>query len=347
MIYEEDLEDLEKLFGTNELDISRSLSFSRLSDFDRNGPKALEKRTITKSHALMIGSLVDDMINENININDIYYRFDGQKPSATLGKLTNIILDNYNQLPSKQKVLEIVKNNNFWSSTKDEEKLKLKYDDTQFWDYLKSMYNSKGRIVVTTPDFILADELSIIVKTHNFTKHIFEKRNKKQIYYQQQFEITYNGIILKGIIDIIIVDNKNKTITLIDLKTGKDDSLDFINSFIKYRYYLQESIYIKAFESICKSLNLNPELYTLKPFNFLYISKSERVPLLYEVPEKWHNAALNGFTTSYGYEYRGLNKLIEDVKWHLDNKVFDMPRKIYDTEGHLTLNDNFIKLMDE
>lgn len=348
MVYEDDdLEDLDRLFGKNELDSSRMFSFSRLSDFDRNGPVALIKRSVKKTHSLMIGSLVDDMVNEDIDINDIYFRYDGEKPTATLGKLTNIILDNYTKLPNKKEVLNIVKKNGYWSNTKNEETLMQKFDIPAFWDYLKTMFNSKDKIIVTTNDFILADDLATTVKTHDFTKDLFKPKKNVKVFYQIKFDIKYNNIIIKGVIDIVIIDYKNKTITLIDLKTGKDNALEFSNSFIKYRYYLQAAIYSKAFDFICDKFKLNKKQFKLNPFEFLYISKSEKIPILYKVSKKWNNAAINGFTTSYGYKYRGLDEIIDDVKWHLKNKVFDMPKNIYITKGNLTLNDNFIKLMDE
>jgi hypothetical protein len=348
MMQDEDLEDLDKLFGKNELESNRILSFSRCSDFDRNGPQALIKRKNTESKALMIGSLVDDMINENININDIYHIFNGAKPTATLGKLTNIVLDIYKKVPTEKQVLKLVKSNNFWSNITDENILISKFSKPQFWNYLNDvLVKAKDKILVTTPDYLLAEDLTHILKTHDFSKHIFNRPEHIKIFYQQKFEITYNGVKLRGIIDIVLVDEKEKTVTLIDLKTGKDSGLEFTNSFIKYRYYLQECIYMKSFKNICKQIGINSKRYKLQPFKFLYISKSEKIPIEIEIPERWHKAAIHGFNTSYGYYYKGLNQILEDIKWHLNNKVFDMPREMYETNGNITLNDKFIKLMDE
>jgi len=346
-MYEEELEDLDRLFGNNELDINRSLSFSRLSDFDRNGPKTLEKKISINSHSLTIGSLVDDMINPNTNIGDIYYKFDGEKPTATLGKLVNIIIENYTEEPSQEIIVDIIKKNKFWGNIKDPDILMKKWDNEEFWEYIKSYYESNGRIIVTTSDLVLAEDLSNIIKTHEFSKYIFNTNKNRKIYYQQDFEIIYNNVKFRGILDFVIVDLKKKEIEFIDLKTGKDPSLEFMNSFIKYRYYLQESLYVKAFDHICEKLKLNPKEFKLLPFKFLYMSKSERIPLIYTVSNKWHEAAINGFKTNYGYVYKGLDQLIEDVKWHMNNKIFDMSRDIHKTKGVLSLNDNFIHLMNE
>jgi hypothetical protein len=80
------------------------------------------------------------------------------------------------------------------------------------------------------------------------------------------------------------------------------------------------------------------------PFQFLYISRYEKIPLLYTVSQKWHDAALKGFYTQSGYKYRGLDEIIDDISWHWKNQKFDFSREIYEQNGSLTLNDDFITI---
>lgn len=328
---------LDELFGTNETSIDIALSYSRVSDFSKNGPISLIRRSSEDTHSLRIGSITDDLLNDNLKIEDKYYIFDGKKPTATLGSIADIITSNYNEIPDENTILEIINKNNFWKRSTDETKLNNIKDD-DFVNYLNAFYESKLKIVLSTNDYLLGKDLADTVRIHDFSKYIFSSDFER--YTQFKFNIEYKDIKFKGIIDFVLIDHKNKTVNIIDLKTGKDPCLYFMNNFIKYKYYFQEAIYVKAFKFICKTLGLKG--YKLLPFKFLYISRYEKIPLEYAVTKKWHDAALKGFTTDAGYSYKGLDETIEDIKWHWQNKVFDLPREVYESKGIKLLNDEFI-----
>jgi hypothetical protein len=321
-------------------EIDRSLSFTRLKDFAENGPKALISRSSAHSIAMSIGQLTDDFLNEEIKIRDKYIIFDGQKPSATLGKLTNFILDNYRKVPKKKEILKIIEKNNYWSGTKKEDLIIKKFDIPEFWDYLKLMMSDTKKEIITSEMYTKAEEMAVLIKTHEHTKSMFS--DDYQRVYQYFFKISIRNVVFRGAIDYIMIDHKNKTVQIVDFKTGKDPAEDFSKVFLYMRYYLQEAVYMKAFRSICKKFKLKK--YNLLPFKFIYISKSEMIPTKYTVTKKWHNAGLNGFRTISGYKYKGLYELIDDVVWHYQNRIFDMPKKLYESKGSLKLDDNFINV---
>lgn len=330
------MDELDKLYDTKKL-MELSLSYSRVSDFDRNGSKALVVRDFVDNDGAKIGSIVDDLLTNNKNFDKIYYLFDGNKPTATLGKLCDIVLKNYNKLPNKKVILQICKDNEFWKRSSDEVLYK-NFDNDEFWDYLKAQYSSKKKVLITTEELVLSKELADILKTHSYSKDIFNNDNKQIDQYK--FEIEYKNFKFRGVIDKVIIDEKNKTVQLLDLKTGANPAEEFMTSFIKWRYYFQEAIYMKAFKKICKDFNLKG--YSLLPFQFLYISRFEKIPLLYTVTKKWHNAAINGFTTNSGYNYRGLDEILDNIKWHITNKIYNIPKKIHESNGSVILEDNFI-----
>lgn len=333
-----DDEELKELFGSNE-GIDIALSFSRVSDFNRNGPKALNKRTFVDNMGAKIGSITDDWLFDRENFEDKYLIYDGEKPTATLGKLVDIILKNYMELPSNEKVLDIIATNGFWSKYKDDT-LDKAYNIPGFWEYLTAQYASKIKTLVTSSELELGKDLAQILQTHEFSKDIFT--NDLERINQYKFELFYRDIKFRGIIDMVLIDHKFKTVRLIDLKTGQDSAENFMNSFIKYRYFFQEAIYMKAFAVICEELGLKD--YKLLPFQFLYIGRSERLPLVYTISQKWHDAAIKGFTLNGTYQYKGLDEVLEEIVWHWTNKVFDMPKSIYEGNGNIMLNDKFINL---
>lgn len=335
-------DELDELFGSNE-ENKLKLSYSRISDFDRNGPKALIKQKELDTKALRMGSVIDLLVFEPDKFNDTYYCYDGDKPTATLGKLCDIILENYIEVPSKETVLEIIKANKFWNNIKKIESLEKNFNVPEFWEYITTQLKVKDKIIINTPEKIACEEIAFILKTHEHSKDII---NGEGI---SQFKFTYelDNVILRGIIDKVLIDYENKTIRFIDLKTGSNDALEFKSSFIKYRYYIQAFIYQAAFETVCKELNLDIEEFTLLPFQFLYISKSERIPLVLEVTDKWYTAARDGFVTTSGYNYKGVNTLIKEIYWHWYNKEYDIPKEIIDNKGQVLLEDHFISIVED
>jgi len=193
--------------------------------------------------------------------------------------------------------------------------------------------------LISTEVYTQAEDLAHLIKTHRYTKKYFSDRYQRE--YSFLFNITIKGVMYRGEIDYIAIDHKAKTVQIIDFKTGSDPAIDFSRIFISYRYYIQEAVYMKAFRFICKHFNLKG--YNLLPFKFIYISRSEKTPVSYTVTKKWHLAALNGFTTTTGYTYRGLYELIDDIKWHFNNKQFVIPRYIYEAGGTMNINDNIIQ----
>jgi hypothetical protein len=334
---------LEQLLNNEEV-IDLKLSYSRISDFDRNGPKALIRPSNPEGDGLRFGSYVDDLLVDKITNNnlckELYVIYDDNKPTATLGVLCDIIIDNYDKVPNVNTVLKIVKHNGFWSNIKTEDKLISNFDKPEFWDYIKIKLETKNKIVVTQKESQDAEECVGLLLNHKHTYHLFN--NNFENHYQYKFEYGYKGFHLRGIIDKMSIDHTNKIVYMEDIKTGSSRADEFTKSFIKYCYYFQEAVYSKAFDSICEQLGLVG--YTLAPFKFIFIGRGEKVPHVFEISDKWHNAAINGFTTKAGYKYKGLDENLDLIYYHWKNKLYDFSQEVYENNGSLILNDDFIEV---
>jgi len=332
---------LEKDVDEEEIDLT--LSYSKYSDFDRNGAISLIRRREVTGAGLKHGSLVDDLLVDNLTgseiCKDTYYRFDGEKPSATLGVLCDIIIKNFTDIPTKLQVAELVVINKFWSNIKDPITLESKYNIPEFWNYLKCMYEAIDKVVITTQEYNDAIEIVSILKNHKYSKYILINSYEK--IFQMKFNMDYKGFKLRGILDLITIDHKNKRVWFTDLKTGKGPALEFEDSFVKWRYYFQGALYTLAFDTICKELNLVG--YKLQPFQFLYISKSDKLPLLYIMSDKWLNASFKGFKIGK-YIYRGIDELTDEIYWCWKNKQYVITKYISDNNGIVGLRDNFIEV---
>lgn len=336
-------EEENELYGVdNVLDIK--LSYSKLSSFIEGGAKALVRKKELTGDGINEGGLIDCLLFSPNNFKKEYYIFDGTKPTATAGELCDLVFQLFNKIPKVEEVVEVSRKHGYWSKVVNPETYINKFNTEDFWGYLKAQYESKSKTIITTEQLQRAEEVVEILKSHNYSKLIVAFPTKTQSKYAQyKIEYRYKNVIFRGILDLLVVDHKAMTVQMIDLKTGTPAAELFSQSFVKYRYYLQEAVYQQAFEQICKDLGL--EGYKLLPFQFLYISRFEKIPLLYTVPEKWSKAALNGFTTKSGYLYKGMNQIIDDITWHWTNQKFDLSRETYEKEGSLILKDDFIEIL--
>ncbi len=323
------------------------LSYSRVSKFASLGAKELndDTKTIIDNDGTSFGKIVD-ILEQNIDINNGYIIFDEDKPTSSLGILCDYIIDNFEkEMLNEDEIINIINDLNLWSNIKKREVLVSKFDTNQFWKYIGTKLKAKkeNKKVISTSEYSDALEVVSTLRNHKFTKHIFNNKDEnKEIINQYELKFKYKGSEFLGYVDKIIIDHKNKTIQLIDLKTGEESSYKFLSAFLKWKYYLQEAIYSIG----AKVLLTKYKKYKILPFTFVYISKFENIPLVYEVDEKWHNASLNGFIKN-GFKYKGLDELIDDIEWHIDNQEFSLSREVIENNGKLILNSNIIKLENE
>jgi hypothetical protein len=199
------------------------------------------------------------------------------------------------------------------------------------------MFEVNDRTIVTSAEYNLARDLVEVLKTHQYSKDIFD--NKHDNYYQVKFEYEYKNFKIRGIIDILTIDHENKKVIMTDLKTGIGSSDEFEDSFVKWRYYFQSALYVNAFKEICSELDLKG--YSLEPFQFLYISRNEKIPLVFKMTDLWYRAAFKGFHIGK-YKFKGINELIDEIYWCWKNKEYVIPKYIAEANGVVELKDNFI-----
>lgn len=318
------------------------LSYSRVSDFDRNGPRALLERSKISGEFLDFGNLVDDMLQPSFVFSDKYYEYSGYKPTAMLGTLCDEILRLKNENKGLQLdddfIINLIKDMGLWKTTKKDELLRAKFTPEAL-NYVKAMVESKGKTLITTALLMEAEEYIIALKTHIHTKEFL----KLDLLYQVEVNFRYKNFMFKSFLDYIYVDHDNKTIRGIDLKSGSKPVDEFISNFIKYRYYQQGFLYQTALESY---IDEHSELsdYELLPFQFLYCGRRQQLPVFLTMTDKWHEAARDGFVTNAGYEYKGVSELVDNIEWHWRNGVFNMSQELNDSNGVININDNIINI---
>jgi hypothetical protein len=308
----------------NNLITDLRLSFSRVSEFDRNGPRSLIDRQKISGEFLDFGSLVDDMLQPDFKITDKYYVFDGEKPTAMLGILCDeLIINMVNSNPNlpaddyRILLLTTIKNLGLWKTTKDDDKLVAKFTPNAL-EYVTAMVESTGKTLVTNLLVQEAEEMVSVLKTHEFSRDFI----LGDLEYQVEVNFEIGNFKFLSFLDYIKIDHVNKTIRGIDLKTGSKPVSEFLSN----------------------ALTNDLESYEILPFQFLYCGRYEKIPTTLEFTDKWFKGALNGFTTNAGYKYRGLIELVDNIEWHWRNEVFNMSKEQYENNGLVKINDEFINI---
>lgn len=145
------------------------------------------------------------------------------------------------------------------------------------------------------------------------------------------WEVTYSSLKLKSMLDRVVLNHSNKTITIIDLKTTKCKSLkSFRYDMINYKYYIQAVFYINAMEY---KISTDPDWSKVKDYKIEFVF----VPQYYEVPyNTLRPIRLTNTDLEKGYEeYR--NALIS-LELCMNTNIWESDDDHTDIKGIVTLN---------
>tara|TARA_R110000851_G_scaffold78000_5_gene172071 strand:+ start:10406 stop:11428 length:1023 start_codon:yes stop_codon:yes gene_type:complete len=321
-----------------------NISYSLLSSIDRDKHYAL-KKVFVPSIPTIYGILTESILFGDYDKND-YYIFKGDIPTDKLGTACNIIfpkldisneklIDNKDVIISILTALEIdyfAKREPEWIADK------LIKDSSEYWSEWRL---SVGKIRITEDLLKTAEQASKTLKSHQFTRGIFNSNSFFNVTKQSQVKLTFKflGKDFKAMLDWLIIDHDNKVIKPYDLKTGGKTVEEFENSFFYWRYDIQALLYTTAITTL---RNEKYPGYTIDPFRFVYISRlNEYRPLVWTTTKKMMKGTLKGFTMN-NVPYKGVIELIDDYKWYSSNRNVSYPREVYEASGEIIINDNII-----
>ena len=197
---------------------------------------------------------------------------------------------------------------------------------------------SKGLTVVTVDDVTNAEKIVEELKSNEFTAPILNLVNSDRytILIQHQIEgYDVDGLPLKSMMDLIVIDHKEKTIQVYDLKC-----VWAVEGFYE-EYYLYRRAYIQAYlyKEACLELKRREKLdyYTvLEPKFIVCDSINYYNPLIYVLSGDDIDDAYNGFEHK-GRKYPGVKDLIQDIIWHKETGIWNISRKNYLNNGLVSL----------
>lgn len=331
MIERKSIKDLSWDVPESEYRADKAISYSKLSDFLRNGPQSLITNEKKDSPALRFGSLVDCILTAPEEFDDRFYVADidsvGDKIRAAVSKVfeQNSDIASLEEVPN---LLEYIELEDWQSNWKPETKLKKFIEGGS--DFFTVLKYSVGKTIVTVDEFASARQCVSTLKSHPFTYKIFDLTEDQELFYQLKFKGVVDGIPVRIMTDICKVDHALKTVQVIDLKTsGKEECL-FEASFLSWNYMIQASLYKQVLKDIISKDEYLEEFEVL-PFDFLVINKLTLKPMIWSCGDDTEHSELE--KQVFDKNKLDWRQLLHDANWHLSVQKFDYPKKVYDHNG--------------
>lgn len=335
-------------------------SYSMLASIDKQGLDVVGG--VKQGFNLKFGSLVDMMCFEPHKVDDTFYHgVSATPPTTNVKKVCDHILSNIDKplgaLASiatplgRRKSMKITNKISDYTteilSAARSLKVYSSYSDSKVIDtvkkagkeYFKDKITSRGKILIKPEMWKHASHTAATLISHPYTAKYFAKNVPGvEIIYQYKFDTVVNGRRCKGMLDCLVINHRAKLIFPVDLKTGESPCKDFPMLYTMHRYYIQGALYREALKAIV-DLDFDLAGYDVKLFEFVYISKlNPNRPMRFLVDEDMHQAALNGFTDRYGYEFRGVYSLMEDYYYSVENNNADYSKEESLNLGQVIMN---------
>lgn len=325
---------------------TKMYSYSRLSRFAHEGPKALIETKAVDTESLRFGSLVDCLLTSPEELENEFLISDFKKPPQRVMDLLNYIWEHSSQTSTS---LNSISDKELIAAADIFEYLPSYANSTRLTrirnsgtDYFRLLGAGKNKIKVTTGDVKDAQEVVQVLKTHPHTSRYLNLtseeilNNSVEILFQLKLKAEYNNIPIKGKFDIIVVDHIRKTIYPIDLKTTGKEETEFEKSFIDFNYYIQAEMYTYMLKQTIEQDEYFKD-FAIAPFKFMVINRFNRKPLIWE----WNLEDPVTFQAREELIAKGLKPwftLVEEANYHDTVKNYEFPYEALTNHGKMTIN---------
>lgn len=270
-----------------------ALSYSTLSRFNREGFDNLAHLfDKIESPSLLFGSVVDTLLTgTEEEFKDRFFVadfpelpdkqkeivegiFHAAKPGESWDKIRDAV------------ILEYLLANNYQPNWKVETRIKvIREAGREYYDLLTL---ADGKTVISQKLYQDALDCVEILRKSESTKWYFEADNpfNKNIerLYQLKFKGSYEGINLRCMADLIIVDHEKKIVYPCDLKTSFKPEWRFYKSLIEWGYWIQAQLYWYLIRQTMDKDEYFKD-FKLADYRFIVISNRTRKPLVWEFPQ--------------------------------------------------------------
>lgn len=209
--------------------------------------------------------------------------------------------------------------------------------------YYNELRNVKANnlTVVTTEDVTNAENVVSNMRTNIVTANVVNLVNSArwEVFNQVQIEgYEFDGMKFKSMMDKMVIDHNDKTIQVYDLKCVWAVENFYEEYYLYRRAYIQAFLYWKAATAFKNENDLGD--YEVSPIRFIVCDSTNYYnPLIYQLSMEDILEAYEGFEHK-GKKYPGVKDIIEDLKWAIENDIWNISRKNYTSQGMVKLKGN-------
>ena len=315
-----------------------------------------------KKHFL-IGDAVDiqltrsmEEFNQKFHISNLQ-----NKPSDTIKSIINQVYDHVREIYGREiqtidryadAILDACNDHNYQSRWIDNTRISKVVEAWEYWEDLKS---AEGKTVLSSEENDLISQIVMSIRTSPNTSKYFQTSKDIEVLYQLAIYFPYQGVDCKALLDMVVINHKEKTIQPIDIKTMGDQSIYFPKSLRQRRYDIQAAFYTEALYYFKERDEPNWKDYKILPFKFIVESTvNPGNPLIFTCSDELLKIGREGRVDEYVRifnvfdhrheklpEIKGFQQLIEDYKWYMEND-FEKNRKIVESQGEFNIDWNGI-----
>lgn len=264
------------------------LSYSALARYEKNGfsiiPHLYDKQ---EGEALTFGSMVDTIITEGMEkFKEKFAVSNFKLPSEALVLITQTLYSQCSQetldeVPDEE-ILNVCNSLEYCMRMGNDTRIrKVREGCTEYYNSLKACI---GKTIVTEQTYqeVLAT-VGALKSSPQSAKYLRQTDEEGQIefLYQQKFCTTLNGLEVKCMFDLLIVNHLQKIIMPIDLKTTSVPEYDFQRKFIENRYDIQSRLYYKILREVIMQDDYFKD-FKIADFRFLVVNKDSLNPMLFQ-----------------------------------------------------------------
>lgn len=268
-------------------DEALSQSFLKATYHTPEAKRAVANDDYLSKRPFEIGGAVDCLLTRPTEFNQLYYTNITPKPSNTIVQVINYLVAHKldwceENLILAREVFKVYPTYNLNTYIAAMEKCKDHYDEK---------FANRDRISLTPDDTTVVHAIVNSFKTNARTKHLFDEAISMQRLYQLEVYFMHDGVQLKSMLDLVLIDHQTKEVFPYDIKTTGKPVRYFPQAVKMFGYHIQAAQYSLGLEygalnqAIFKIggqvIDLDITGYRIQPFKFIVQTTNQDALLKY------------------------------------------------------------------
>lgn len=269
-----------------------ALSYSTLAKYEREGFNNLDKLfNRLETPSLTFGSAVDSIITGGQE--EFEERFVVAEFPSTPDSVVKIVKSLFSQYGDSYRSLTTISDDKIIVETECQcyqmnwkPETRVKVIKERGADYYNLLFIAGNKTILDTQTYQDVINAVRALKESEATKFYFMSDNPFddiERYYQLKFKACLEGINYRCMMDLAVVDHKNKIITPCDLKTSGHPEWEFYKSFNDWSYHIQARLYWRLLKYAMSKDSYFKD-FELADYKFIVVNKRTLTPLVWDCP---------------------------------------------------------------